>query len=151
MKMNLIKMLILDSLSIDDEPISLIIKETKIEDNFRSRLKKKYSELEISELNVIEAINELFNEDMIMIYELNNKKEIEFKNGKLNAAYNAVDRNANNWRKNKIALYWEGDSDEKKRFTFKDLSELSSQFANLLHSLNVDISDRVFFFLERMP
>ena len=72
-------MLILDSLGIDDEPISLIIKETKIEDYFRSRLKKHYRELEISELNVIEAINELYNEDMIMIYELNDKDGKESK------------------------------------------------------------------------
>jgi acetyl-CoA synthetase len=79
------------------------------------------------------------------------KKEIEYKDGKLNAAYNAVDRNAVNWRKNKIALYWEGDAEEKKRFTFKDLSTLSSQFANLLHSLDVEKSDRVFFFLPRVP
>jgi len=34
------------------------------------------------------------------------KSEIEFVNGKLNAAYNAIERNALNWRKNKIALYW---------------------------------------------
>ena len=33
-----------------------------------------------------------------------------FKDGKLNAAYNAVDRHAESWRDNKVALYWEGRS-----------------------------------------
>ena len=79
------------------------------------------------------------------------EKEIDFVNGKLNAAYNAVDRNAENFRKNKIALYWEGDNEEKKRFTFLDLSRLSSKFSNLLHSLEIDIGERVFFFLPRVP
>jgi acetyl-CoA synthetase len=79
------------------------------------------------------------------------KKEITYINGKLNAAYNAIDRNAKNWRKNKIALYWEGENEDKKRFTFQDLNKLSSQFANLLHSLEINRKDRVFFFLPRVP
>jgi len=29
------------------------------------------------------------------------REEIDFKGGKLNAAYNAIERNAKNWRKNK--------------------------------------------------
>lgn len=35
------------------------------------------------------------------------RKEIEFfPKNKLNAAYNVIDRHANSWRKNKVALYW---------------------------------------------
>ncbi len=79
------------------------------------------------------------------------KDEIEYFSGKLNAAYNAVDRNANNWRKNKIALYWEGDEGNKLRYTFTDLYKRSNQFSNLLHTLDVQKSDRVFFFLPRVP
>lgn len=79
------------------------------------------------------------------------KQEIDFHGGKLNAAYNAIDRNATNWRKNKIALYWEGEDGKKERYTFTDLARRSSQFANLLHSLDVEIGDRVFFFLPRVP
>lgn len=79
------------------------------------------------------------------------KNEIEYKNGKLNAAYNAIDRNALNWRKNKIALYWEGGDELKLRLTFLDLVKLSSQFSNLLHKIEVSQGDRVFFFLPRVP
>ncbi len=79
------------------------------------------------------------------------KSELDyFKKGKINAAYNAVDRHLKTWRKNKIALYWEGD-EGKKRFTFKDLARLSNKFANVLKTLGVKKGDRVFFFLPRIP
>jgi acetyl-CoA synthetase len=77
--------------------------------------------------------------------------EIEYVDGKLNAAFNAIDRNAQNWRKNKIALYWEGDDNDTVRYTFSDLHKRSNQFSNLLHSFEIDIADRVFFFLPRVP
>ncbi len=79
------------------------------------------------------------------------KSEIEFfKDGKLNAAYNAVDRHAKTWRKNKVALYWESDNDSKK-FTFAELSILSNKFANVLKNLGVKKGDRVFILLPRIP
>jgi acetyl-CoA synthetase len=79
------------------------------------------------------------------------KDEIEFfKGGKLNAAYNAVDRHVKTWRKNKVALYWEGDNDSKK-FTFGELSVLSNKFANVLKDLGVKKGDRVFILLPRIP
>jgi len=79
------------------------------------------------------------------------KKEVEFVEGKLNAAYNAIERNAKNWRKNKIALYWKGEDESVKEFTFKELNEKANQFANLLHEFNIGQGDRVFFFLSRIP
>ena len=80
------------------------------------------------------------------------EKEISwFKGKKLNAAYNAVDRNALGVRKNKIALYWHGAADQKKKFTFAELASLSNKFANVLKKLGVERGDRVFFFLPRIP
>lgn len=81
----------------------------------------------------------------------NAEKEIAFKNGKLNAAYNAIERNAKNWRKNKVALYWIGAAGEAQKFTFAELDEKANQFANLLHELKVEQQERVFFFLSRIP
>jgi len=79
------------------------------------------------------------------------KDEIEwFSGGKINAAYNAIDRHVKTWRKNKIALYWEDDENEKK-FTFQELAILSNKFANVLKSIGVEKGDRVFFFLQRVP
>ena len=74
-----------------------------------------------------------------------------FSQGGLNAAYNAVDCNAQNFRKNKIALYWEGDDNQKEKYTFSELAEKSSKFANVLKGLGVKRGDRVFFFLPRIP
>jgi len=79
------------------------------------------------------------------------KKEIDYFDGKLNAAYNAIERNAISERKNKIALYWISTDEQKTKFTFKELNDLTNKFANILHSLNVDQGDRVFFFLSRVP
>lgn len=79
------------------------------------------------------------------------KELVWFKGKRLNAAYNAVDRNALSYRKNKIALYWLGSKEEKKKFTFAELAVLSNQFANLLKSFGVEKGDRIFLFLPRIP
>lgn len=80
------------------------------------------------------------------------EKEISwFAGKKLNAAFNAIDRNILGPRKNKIALYWEGTNGERKKFTFFELYLISNQFAHLLKSLGVKRGDRVFFFLPRVP
>jgi acetyl-CoA synthetase len=80
------------------------------------------------------------------------KKEISWlAKGKLNAAYNAVDRHIKDQRKNKVALYWQGENGERKKYTFLELSLLSNQFANFLKSLGVKRGERVFFFLPRLP
>jgi acetyl-CoA synthetase len=70
---------------------------------------------------------------------------------KLNAAYEAVDRNALSARKNKVALYWEGENGVKTKYTFLELSLLSNKFGNFLKKLGVERGDRVFFFLPRIP
>ena len=70
---------------------------------------------------------------------------------KINAAFNALDRQAQGKRKNKIALYWQGKNGKKRKFTFFELFLLSNQFGNLLKSLRTQRGDRVFFFLPRVP
>jgi len=80
------------------------------------------------------------------------EKELDwFPQKKLNAAYNAIDRQAKGSRKNKVALYWEGKNGEKEKYTFAELSQLSNQFGNVLKKLGVKRGDRVFFFLPRVP
>ncbi|MGB9706617.1 MAG: acetate--CoA ligase [Microgenomates group bacterium] len=74
-----------------------------------------------------------------------------FPQRKINAAYNAVDRHALGKNRNKIALYWHGENDQKEKFTFYDLYLLSNQFGNFLKSLGVKRGERVFFFLPRIP
>ncbi|MBM4401626.1 MAG: acetate--CoA ligase [Candidatus Cloacimonetes bacterium] len=74
-----------------------------------------------------------------------------FPGKRLNAAYNAVDRNAQNERKNKVALYWEGEDGTEIKYTFAELSALSSRFANVLKKLDISRGNRVFIFLPRVP
>jgi len=78
--------------------------------------------------------------------------EVEsFEGGKLNQAYNTIDKHRNTWRKNKVALYWEGEDGTAKKYTFLEMSNLSNKFANALTSRGIKKGDRVFIFLSRIP
>lgn len=82
----------------------------------------------------------------------NAEKEIAWLPGKkINIAYNALDWPLKQGLKNKIALFWEGESGEEKSFTYYQLYLLSNKFANFLKSLGVKKGERVFFFLPRVP
>ncbi len=82
----------------------------------------------------------------------NAKKELDwFENGKINAAYNAIDRHLTTFRKNKIALYWEGALGQTQKYTFEEIAVLSNKFGNYLKKLGVERGDRVFIFLPRIP
>ncbi|OGG36026.1 acetate--CoA ligase [Candidatus Gottesmanbacteria bacterium RIFOXYB1_FULL_47_11] len=79
------------------------------------------------------------------------RKELDWFGGHLNAAYNAVDRHTQTWRKNKVALYWEDEAGNEKKYTFEELSLLSNQIGNILKDFGVARGDRVFLFLPRIP
>lgn len=79
------------------------------------------------------------------------KKELHWFDGQLNAAYNAVDRHIQTWRKNKVALYWEDEEGHEKKYTFEELALLSNKVGNLLKDFGVERGDRVFLFLPRIP
>jgi len=79
-------------------------------------------------------------------------KEIEFfEDGKLNAAYVALDKHAKTWRKNKVAIYWDHIDGMKEKFTYNELIKESNKFANVLKKLGIKKGDRVFIFLPRYP
>lgn len=73
-----------------------------------------------------------------------------YTSGKVNIAYEAVDRHAQTWRKNKIALYYVDDFREEK-YTYQELMLLSNRFANVLKGLGIKKGDRVFVFMPRSP
>ncbi|MFH0936897.1 MAG: acetate--CoA ligase [Candidatus Daviesbacteria bacterium] len=74
-----------------------------------------------------------------------------FEDGKINAAFNAIDRHIDTWRKNKIALYFESEDGVKKEFTFYDLYLLTNKACNVFKSLGLERGDRAFIFLPRIP
>ena len=73
-----------------------------------------------------------------------------YQTGKINMAYEAIDRHAETWRKNKVALYYVTDRWEKK-YTYLEMKILSNKVGNLLRKLGVKKGDRVFVFLPRCP
>ena len=71
--------------------------------------------------------------------------------GKLNIAYEAIDKHVNSARKNKIALYY-SDTTRNESYTFFDLMIQSNKAANVLKEYgNVVKGDRVFIFMPRSP
>ncbi|WP_212925211.1 acetate--CoA ligase [Oceanobacillus sp. J11TS1] len=73
-----------------------------------------------------------------------------YETGKVNMAYEAIDRHAESWRKNKVALYY-SDQEGDEKYTFRELKRLSNQFGNVLRSLGVEKGERVFLFMPRSP
>lgn len=74
-----------------------------------------------------------------------------YETGKINMAYEAIDRHAESYRKNKIALYYQ-DGNRKEKYTFKEMKELSNKAGNMLREYgNVVKGDRVFVFMPRSP
>lgn len=74
-----------------------------------------------------------------------------FPDGKLNAAYNMIDRHVENGKGNKTALLFTSATGEKETYTFADLKKSSDKFANVLDDLNVEKGDRFFIFLPSIP
>ena len=74
-----------------------------------------------------------------------------FTNAKVNIAYNCLDRHLKTFRKNKVALYWEGEKGESRVFSYYALHREVSKFANVLKSLGVNKGDRVTLYMGRVP
>ncbi len=71
--------------------------------------------------------------------------------GLVNMAYEAIDKHANSYRKNKIALYYR-DANRNEKYTFKEMKDLSNKAGNVLKAYgDVKKGDRVFIFMPRSP
>ncbi|MEK3798188.1 acetate--CoA ligase [Peribacillus sp. FSL H8-0477] len=73
------------------------------------------------------------------------------KTGKMNLAYEAIDRHAESDRKDKAALLYKDDNRDE-TYTFDEMKNLSNQAANVLKNYGeVEKGDRVFIFMPRSP
>lgn len=71
--------------------------------------------------------------------------------GRVNVAYEAIDRHALTHRKNKVALYYR-DPERDEKYTFKEMKEMSNKAGNILRqTCDVEKGDRVFIFMPRSP
>ncbi len=74
-----------------------------------------------------------------------------YETGRVNLAYEAIDRHAESYRKNKVALYYK-DAARNEKYTFKEMKDWTNKAANVLKSAaDVEKGDRVFIFMPRSP
>lgn len=74
-----------------------------------------------------------------------------FEGGKLNVAYNCVDRHVAAGRGNKVALHFEGEPGDRRTISYADLQREVSKAANALLDLGVTKGDRVVIYLPVIP
>ncbi|MFJ6077643.1 acetate--CoA ligase [Pseudarthrobacter sp. NPDC092419] len=74
-----------------------------------------------------------------------------FDGGRLNVAYNCVDRHVANGLGSKVALYFEGEPGDRRSITYAELQREVAKAANALLSLGITKGDRVVIYLPVIP
>ena len=74
-----------------------------------------------------------------------------FKDGKLNVAYNCVDRHVEAGNGERVALHFEGEPGDSRSITYAELQREVSKAANALTELGVQAGDRVAVYLPMIP
>ena len=74
-----------------------------------------------------------------------------FVGGKLNVAYNCVDRHVENGLGTKVAYHWIGEPGDTRTITYADLQREVSKAANALLELGIQTGDRVAIYMPMIP
>jgi acetyl-CoA synthetase len=74
-----------------------------------------------------------------------------FTGGRLNVAYNCVDRHVEAGNGDKVAYHWEGEPGDTRTITYADLKSEVSKAANALTELGVAKGDRVAIYMPMIP
>ncbi|SIS45601.1 AMP-binding protein [Salimicrobium flavidum] len=75
-----------------------------------------------------------------------------FLGGTTNATLNALDKwTKDEKKKNEIALFWEGDNGDKRKYTYQELEEEVNGFAKGLQKLGINEGDIVTLYLPMLP
>ncbi len=74
-----------------------------------------------------------------------------FVGGKLNIAYNCLDRHIEAGKGDKVAYYWEGEPGDKRTITYSELKDEVCKASNALKELDVVKGDRVVIYMPMIP
>ncbi|MDP4174920.1 MAG: acetate--CoA ligase [Bacteroidota bacterium] len=74
-----------------------------------------------------------------------------FTGGRTNIVYNCLDIHTQTFRRNKLALIWEGEDGSFRSYSYFALRRETCKFANVLKSLGVKKGDRVTLYMGRIP
>jgi len=74
-----------------------------------------------------------------------------FVGARTNIVHNALDRHQKTWRRNKLALIWEGEPGDVRTFSYHALHREVCQFANVLKSMGARKGDRITIYMGRIP
>ncbi|HEY5878273.1 MAG TPA: acetate--CoA ligase [Nakamurella sp.] len=74
-----------------------------------------------------------------------------FADGKLNVAYNCVDRHVEAGNGDTVAIHWEGEPGDTRTITYAELQTEVAKTANALTSLGLQAGDRVAIYLPMIP
>ena len=74
-----------------------------------------------------------------------------FVGGKLNVAYNCVDRHVAAGKGDKVAIFWEGEPGDRRVITYGDLLDRGPALGDALKGLGVEQGDRVAIYMPMIP
>ncbi|NGO44236.1 acetate--CoA ligase [Streptomyces ureilyticus] len=74
-----------------------------------------------------------------------------FADGKLNVAYNCVDRHVEAGHGDRVAIHFEGEPGDSKAITYTELKDEVSRAANALTEIGIEKGDRVAIYLPMIP
>jgi acetyl-CoA synthetase len=74
-----------------------------------------------------------------------------FDGGKLNVAYNCLDRHVARGHGGQVAFHWEGEPGDTQRVTYESLLQETCRLANALKSLGIKKGDRVAIYMGMVP
>ncbi len=74
-----------------------------------------------------------------------------FGDGKLNVAYNCLDRHVLEGRGDRVAYHWEGEPGDSRTLTYAELTTEVKKAANALQALGIGQGDRIAIYLPNIP
>ena len=87
--------------------------------------------------------------DKVRSYDFGSADIKFFEGAKLNVSYNCLDRHVENGFGDYVALIWEGNNPkEDKKYTYSELLEDVSRFANVLRNNGIQKGDRICIYMQ---